>query len=305
MDHLLNLKVFARLVELRSFTRTAAQLGMAPASVTTHLAQLENHLGVRLVHRNTRKFSITEEGRLLYEAALVLIQDFQQIEDRFRNEGCTAHGLLRISVAPLTATRILIPALPGFLERYPDIKIELSVSTNFVDLVQEGLDCAIRAGTLPDSTLISRRLGFCRLSTVASPGYLAKHGEPASPEDIGRHTCIANLSPSTGRTREWVFEKDHVRQTLQVSGPLTFGAVEASVQAAALGMGIAQAVSLASVDLIRRGELKEILAEWSAVGPVVQLVYEKSRMPSARLRAFIEFAMEVFPPQLNDRTAHS
>src|SRR5689334_25290482 len=122
MDHLLNLKVFARLVELGSFTRAAAQLGMAPASVTTHLAQLENHLGVRLLHRNTRKVSITAEGHLLYEAALVMIQDFQQIEDRFRNAAGAVNGRLRITVPPVIATHILMPALPGFLERYPEIQ---------------------------------------------------------------------------------------------------------------------------------------------------------------------------------------
>jgi LysR family transcriptional regulator for bpeEF and oprC len=299
MDHLLNLRVFARVVELGSFSRAAAQLGMAPASVTTHVAQLESHLGIRLVHRNTRKFCITEEGALLYEAAAVVLQDFQQIEDRFRNAGSATHGKLRVSVSPLTATHILIPALPSFRERYPAIQLELGISTRFVDLVQEGVDCAIRAGTLPDSTLISRPLGYCRLTTVAAPDYLATQGEPAVPEDLKEHACIANLSPSTGRTREWVFEKDHTRKAMQVSGALTFGTIEASVQAAAMGLGITQAVSLAARDRIARGELKEILADWSAVGPAMQLVYEKSRMPSARLRAFIEFAVEVFPEQLN------
>ena len=127
MDHLLNLRVFARVVELGSFSRAAAQLGMAPASVTTHVAQLESHLGIRLVHRNTRKLSITEDGVLLYEAAAVVLQDFQQLEDRFRNAGSMTHGKLRVTVSPLTATHILIPGLPRFLERYPDIELELEL----------------------------------------------------------------------------------------------------------------------------------------------------------------------------------
>ena len=143
------------------------------------------------------------------------------------------------------------------------------------------------------------------MTTVAAPDYLITHGEPAVPEDLKEHACIANLSPSTGRTREWVFEKDHTHQAMLPSGSLTFGTVEASVQAARMGLGITQVVSLASRDLIARGELKEILADWSAVGPAMQLVYEKSRMPSARLRAFIEFTVELFAEKLSDPPGHN
>ena len=298
MDQFLNLRVFTRLVDSGSFARTATQLGLAPATATTHVAQLEAHLGVRLINRNTRKLSVTDEGRALYERATHILNELQDIEDQFAGAEAGVQGRLRVSVPPLTASQILIPALPEFLQRYPQIQLEIYTDMRFVDLVKDGVDCAIRIGTLPDSSLISRSLGFCSMATCASPEYLKQHGEPRVPEDLDRHTCITTFSTTTGRARDLVFEKNGQKKIVEGLGPLIFNSLEASVQASSMGLGIAQCIQLATRELVEQRKLQHILTDWTPRRQPIQVVYPRSRLITARVRAFIDFALEIFPPHL-------
>jgi LysR family transcriptional regulator for bpeEF and oprC len=298
MDRLLSYKVFLRVAELGSFGRAAHDLGMAAATISTHIAQLESHLGVTLVHRTTRSIKLSEEGRTFYERAARIIADMEQLEQSIAGGDQPPHGRLRVEVAPTTALQLVVPALPGFRQRYPEIRLEIGVNTRYVDLVQEGADCAIRVGHLPDSTLISRPLGFVRLRTYASPHYLAARGTPRTPEELSGHDCILLLSPSTGRPTEWQFEQAGERRSMAVHGPLACGTLEACAFSAALGLGITQIVSLAARDYVASGRLTAILTPWAAQGAPMQIVYPHSRVPSPRLRAFIEYFGATIPEVL-------
>jgi DNA-binding transcriptional LysR family regulator len=298
MDRLLSYKVFLRVVELGSFGRAAHDLGMAPATVSTHVAQLESHLGVTLLHRTTRSIGLSEEGRKFYERAARIVAEVDELEQSVGGADQPPHGRLRVEVAPTTALQLLVPALPGFRQRYPAIRLEIGINTRYVELVQEGADCAIRVGHLPDSTLISRPLGFTRLLTYASPDYLAARGTPRTPDELSEHDCILWLSPSTGRATEWVFEQGSERKSMEVNGPIACGTLEACALSAALGLGITQIVSLAARDYVANGRLKPILSQWAAQGAPIQVVYPHSRVPSPRLRAFIDYFGATIPEAL-------
>src|SRR6266581_934631 len=183
MDRLQSLKVFTRVVELKSFSRAANDLEMSNATVSSCIKQLEGRLGVTLVSRSTRQLRVTQEGNATYERAIQILHEVEEMEEELSTPGDEVRGTLRIDLPPTTALQILIPALPAFRRRYPGIRLEVSINPRFVDLIQLGIDCAIRIGTLADSSLVSRQLGVTRIMTAASPAYLAERGEPATPDE--------------------------------------------------------------------------------------------------------------------------
>jgi DNA-binding transcriptional LysR family regulator len=259
---------------------------------------LESYLGVTLLNRSTRQFRVTEEGGLIYQRGVRILNDIEEMEDAFLGPDTEIQGSLRIDVPPTTALHILIPALPAFRKQHPRIRLEINIDARFSDLIKDGIDCAIRVGKFADSKLATRQLGVTRMVTCASPAYLAEHAEPKTPAHLAEHPCILSLSPATGRRREWLFNIDGETRAMQMDGDITFGTVEGCVLACEIGMGITQTVTFAVREQLRLGKLKPILLPWSAVGPPIQLVYPSGRVVSRRLRAFIEFAVEVFTPTL-------
>jgi LysR family transcriptional regulator for bpeEF and oprC len=296
MDRLLSYRVFTRVVDHASFARAAQELGMSAATVSAHVAQLEAHLGVTLLNRTTRSVSLSDEGRDFYERVIRILAQVQEAEDAFSPADRPLQGRLRVDVSPTVAVHVLVPVLPGFRQRYPGLRVEISVNTRFIDLVQEGVDCAIRVGTLPDSTLVSRQLGVARWMTFAAPAYLAAHGEPQSAEELRRHRCILSISPMTGRAREWVFERGEQRITIEVTGDLACGTQEACTLSSALGMGVTQVLTYAAREHVAAGRLKPVLADWAAQGPPVQIVYPRSRVLPPRVRVFVDYLAEVIGP---------
>jgi len=293
MDRLLSYKVFTRVVDHASFARAAQELGMSAATVSAHVAQLETHLGVTLLNRTTRSVSLTDEGRNFYERVIRILAQVREAEDAFSTADRPLQGRLRIDVSPTVALNLLLPALPAFQKRYPGLRVEINVNTRFIDVVQEGLDCAIRVGNLPDSTLISHPLGVARWMTFASPDYLAAHGEPQAAEELHRHRCILSISPMTGRAREWVFERGDQRIAMDVSGDLACGSQDACALSSALGMGVTQVLAYAAREHVAAGRLKPVLADWAAQGPPVQVVYARSRVVPPRVRVFVDYLAEV------------
>jgi LysR family transcriptional regulator, regulator for bpeEF and oprC len=296
MDQLFCMRVFARVVEQGSFARAAEQFDIGRASATTAVAQLEKHLGVRLLHRTTRRLSLTDEGRAFYQGCLRMLEELAQAEDALAGARGKPRGLLRASVPNALIHQAFFPALPGFLARYPELSLELVVTDRSVNLVEEGIDCAVRAASLPDdSTLVARRITAVYWLTCASPGYLEAHGAPKSVAELERYSCIRFISPSTGRTTDWRFRNGNEDVSFTPRGNFGVTSLEAAVAGAAAGIGIAQVSDVLAMPELRSGALKPLLLEWAAPGPSVNVVYPSGRYLSAKVRAFTDFVAELYP----------
>jgi LysR family transcriptional regulator, regulator for bpeEF and oprC len=298
MDQLVCMRVFTSVVEHGSFARAAKDLDLGRPSVTTAVAQLEKRLGVRLLHRTTRRLSLTDEGRAFYAGCVRLLDELAEMEDSLSGGRLRARGRLRASMPNAFIPHEFFAALPGFLARHPQLSLELVLTDQTMNLVGEGIDCAVRAMDIPDdSTLIVRPISPVYRLTCASPGYLAAHGIPRSIEELERHNCIGFISPSTGRIADWGFEKDGERRTCAPRGNLGVTSLESAVAAAAAGAGIAQASHVLVMPLLRSGALQPLLIEWAAPGPPLAVVYPGSRYLTAKVRAFSNFVTEVFPEE--------
>lgn len=298
MDQLFCMRVFARVVEHGSFVRAAETLDIAKPSATTALAQLEKRLGVRLLHRTTRRLSLTEEGQVFYKACLRLLDELAEAEDALSGARLAPRGRLRVSVPNALIYQALFPALPRFMERYPELALELVVTDRAVNMVEEGIDCAVRAVPIADdATLVARRISLVHRVTCAAPRYLAARGTPHSIEELEAHNCIRFISPSIGRPTEWQFEKDGERRSFQPRGNFGVTSLEGAVAAAAAGIGIAQVSDLLAMPELRAGALKPMLLEWIAPGPPLTVVYPSNRYLTAKVKAFSDFVAEVFPAQ--------
>jgi LysR family transcriptional regulator for bpeEF and oprC len=294
MDQLSAMRVFARVAELGSFARAADALDMSRAMVTTRIAQLEARLGVRLLHRTTRRVGLTDDGRAYHERCLRILADIDETEEALGRGRTRPAGRLRVQ-APVALTRhFLIPALPRFLARHPELALEVRLANRVVDLVEEGLDCAIRLGAPAEPALVARRIAETRLATCAAPGYLARRGVPRAPDDLARHDCIAFLDLATGRPADWAFAQRGAQHARAPQGRLAFNSMEAAVEAAAAGLGVAQVLSSLAQGAVAAGRLVPVLVDWAAAGPPLYVAYPHHRHLSAKIRAFVDFAAEVF-----------
>lgn len=296
MDQLFCMRVFARVVEQGSFARAAEDLDLARPSATNAVAQLEKRLGVRLLHRTTRRLSLTDEGRAYYQGCLRMLDELAETEDALSGARLAPRGRLRASVPNAFIHHELFPALPRFLQRYPQLSVELVITDRAVNLVEEGIDCAVRAVFLPDdSTLVARAISEVYRVTCASPQYLEARGTPKSIAELEGHNCIRFISPSTGRTTDWQFQKGGEQLSFTPRGNFGVTALEGAVSAAAAGIGIAQVSDLLAMPDLRSGALQPLLLEWAAPGPRLTVVYPSNRYLSAKVRAFSDFIAEVFP----------
>jgi LysR family transcriptional regulator, regulator for bpeEF and oprC len=294
MDQLFCMRVFVRVVEHGSFARAAEDLDLARASATTAVARLEKRLGVRLLHRTTRRLSLTDEGRAFYQTCVRMLDELAEAEDALSGARHAPRGRLRASVPNAFVYSRFFTELPGFLARHPQLAVELVITDRAVNMVEEGIDCAVRAVPLADdSTLVARTIAPVRRITCAAPAYLRAHGRPRTLEELERHECIRFISPSTGRTTEWPFEKDGERRTFVPSGRLGVTSLEGAVAAAAAGAGIAQVSDVLAQRDLRSGALEALLLDWAAPGPSVCVVYPSNRYLSAKVRAFSDFVAEL------------
>jgi LysR family transcriptional regulator, regulator for bpeEF and oprC len=296
MDQLFCMRVFARVVEQGSFARAAEDLDIGRPTATEALAQLEKHLGVRLLHRTTRRLSLTDEGRAFYQSCVRMLDDLAEAEEALSGTRASPRGRLRASTPHSFIYHDFLPALPRFLERYPELNVELILTDRAVNLVEEGIDCAVRAVEVPDdSTLVARRIADWRWLTCASSRYLEQHGWPKAPEDFERHNCIRFISPSTGRVAPWRFRNGAEEMSFTPRGNLGVTSAEGAAAAAAMGIGVAQVSHVLALPGLRSGALEPLLVEWAVPGPPLQVVYPSNRYLGAKLRAFADFVIEVYP----------
>jgi len=294
MDRLQAMRVFARVAELGSFARAADALALSRARVSESIAALERALGARLVHRTTRQVALSDDGRAFYERVARILGDVDEAEAVVRRSRSVARGRLRIDMPMALARQFVVPALPGLLARHPQLELEIRLENRSVDLIQEGLDCAITYGAPTDTGLVAVRIGTTHLVTCASPTYLSRHPAPLTPRGLGSHNAIAFLSLPNARPADWRFEREGTPATHRPRGNLAFNSMEACVDAAQAGLGMTQVLSALAHGAIGAGSLRPVLLDWAAEGPSLYVAYPPNRQQSARIRAFVAFATEIF-----------
>ena len=296
MEQLFCMRVFARVVEQGSFVRAAEDLDVARPTVTIAVAKLEKRLGMRLLHRTTRSLSLTDEGRVFYEGCTRVLDNLAEVEDSLSKVRSSPRGRLRVSTPNALIHQAFITSLPRFLARHPELNLELVITDRAVNLVEEGIDCAVRAVSIPDdSTLVARHIANVYWLTCASPKYLSAYGAPRKIPDLEQHNCIRFISPSTGRVTDWRFDNGKEQVTLTPRGNLGVTSLEGAVAAAAAGVGIAQVSDVLAMPELRSGALRPLFVEWAVPAPGFKVVYPTSRYLTSKVRAFTEFVAEVYP----------
>ncbi len=292
MDQLAAIRVFTRVAERGSFAQAAKELDISRAAASAHVAGLEKHLGTRLLNRTTRKVSLTAEGSDYLQRTRRILDELADAEETIRGTRSKPQGRLRVDVPVSFGRYLLLPALPEFAMRYPDIELDLRLNDRVTDLVAERVDVALRVGALRQGGLVSRRVTQINLVTCASPSYLAEHGEPQTPDDLRSHRLLG-LSQPGGGSPEWNFPAPYTARRLKLHFAMQFNAVEAPTITAAAGLGIARVGDLIAAEYIARGELKLILKDYIMPGPQISLVYPSAGHQSAKVRVFSDFAADL------------
>jgi DNA-binding transcriptional LysR family regulator len=292
VDRLEAIDLFTRLVERGSFSAVARESGIGQPAVSKQIAALERYLGVQLVLRTSRSVVITDAGQAFYESSKPLMESFDALESSVGIRQQSPRGLIRLTTAPGHGRLCITPLLPEFFRRYPDVSIELSVSDRHVDLISQGIDLAIRHGSLADSSLTARKLSETDLVLVASSDYIANQGRPKRLTDLAKHECIVFTH---GREpRPWVFKSGGETVHLTPKGLIYTGDAEHIRAAVIGGMGLAQAPRWLVDDEIRAGNLKVLLPGLQPERLPIHLVYPAGRRVPARVKVLIEYLMSAF-----------
>ena len=289
MDRLQSMLYFVRVVTLKSFSRAAAELGVSAATVTTHVRQLEQALGVRLLDRNTRSLKLTEAGAIYVEHCRQVLGDIRHMETLLAPRGKALRVVLRADVPVVLGRRVIAPQLPAFLRRYPQITLQLSMENRSNDLIGRDWDCAIRIGELPDSSLVARRLGALRWITCAAPAYLVRAGEPRTPEDLARHNCLGFMPVGERTPLPWQFVRDGRTVHVAVRGNVIMDSLDPLLDAAAAGVGMVQVDASTARALLAEHRLQRVLADFEADGPPIMLIASGRRQMPPKVAAFGEF----------------
>lgn len=286
------MRVYTRVVERRSFTLAAGDLGLPRSTVTDAVKALEARLGVKLLERTTRTVRPTLDGEAYYRRCVALIAEVEDAEGAFG--GAKPRGLLRIDVQGTLARHFLLPSLPAFFAEYPDIELSTSETERWIDLVREGVDCVLRFGNLPDSDMIARRLVTLERLTAAAPVYLERFGTPTDPHALDGHRMIGLRSLTTGRLRPMEFMIGGNLHTVELPTQISVTGTESYLAAARLGFGLFQVPHFHAKEDLARGTLVQILPGCPPQPMPVSLLYPQNRQLSPRVRVFIDWATRLF-----------
>lgn len=289
MDRIDLFRIFTRVVECSSFTRAAATLGLPRSSVSAAVIELEDRVGARLLHRTTRQVSVTQDGTAFYERCLGLIADVEETEGLFRHTASKPSGRLKIDVPGRIGRLIIIPALPDFLEQYPEISVELGVTDRAVNLIEDSVDCVLRVGPLLDSGLIARSIGQLPLVNVASPLYLERHGTPQTPDELEGHWAVNYASPSTGRVEDWEWLENGTLHTRTMRSRVTANSAEAYIASCLAGLGLIQIPAYDVRPHLEAGALVEVLPDFPAEPMTMTILYPTRQHLSHRLHVFADW----------------
>jgi LysR family transcriptional regulator, regulator for bpeEF and oprC len=293
MDQLACMRSFVRVADLHSFTRAADALGLSRAVVSTHVAELERHLRCQLLHRTTRRVGLTSDGADYLARSQRILAELEEADDAMRRARLAPQGRLRVDVPVEFGRALLVPALPRFTARYPDLQLEVQFNDRVVDLIREEIDLVVRVGAVREPHLVARRVVTTRLLTCASPEYLREHGVPLLPADLRRHRLVGYLPTGTRRPHRWLFQRGSERQRLSLPFNIAFNSAEAEMRAAIRGAGIVQAMDLIVAEALALGRLQVVLPDWSAPGKAISVVCRAALRDSPRIRVFADFAAEL------------
>jgi LysR family transcriptional regulator, regulator for bpeEF and oprC len=288
MELLQAMQAFARVAELGSFTRAADELALSRAMVSTHVRRLEQHFGVKLLNRTTRKVAVTPAGADYVGHCRRVFAELAEAQESLRRGREQPTGRLRVDVPGSFGRHILLPALPEFLARYPGIEVELRFNERVVDLVKERVDLAVRGGKITDPNLVARPVAGSRWIFCASPAYLARSGRPQSVADLTRHSLVGSIAADTAQPRPWLFP-DGVRAPEELKFGVMINEMEAVMLAAANGAGIAQTLDLMAARALMQGELQIVLPDCTLPGPELSVVHTPAAQRLARVRVFSDF----------------
>jgi DNA-binding transcriptional LysR family regulator len=292
MDRFEAMRVFARVVERRSFTRAADDVGMPRSTVTDAVKQLEARLGVRLLERTTRQVRPTLDGEAYHRRCLALIADLEDAESAF--SGAKPKGMVRLEVQGTLARHFLLPNLASFFAQYPDIELSISEGERWVDVISEGIDCALRFGQLPDSDMIARQVVMLQRLTCATSDYLERHGKPSDPLDLDGHRMVGLRSLTTGRLRPMQFMIDGKLHEVPLPAIMSVTGTESYLATALLGFGLVQIPRFHGEKQLADGSLVEVLSRHPPPSVPVSLLYPRNRQLSPRVRVFIDWTMRAF-----------
>jgi DNA-binding transcriptional LysR family regulator len=293
MDRTETVAVFVEVAERGGFAEAARRLGRSPAAVTRAVAELEARLGVRLLNRTTRAVSVTEAGQRFLAGAKRVLADLDEIERAAAGEGTAPRGELRVTAPILFGRLHVLPIVIEFLGRFPDVSVALRLLDRPIDLVEEGLDVGVRIGALAESSAIASRVGTLRRIVVASPDYLARHGTPRTPAELGAQVGAHAVIAFAGMfgTERWVFHNDADEASVAIEPRLVVTTAEAALDAARAGFGLTRVLSYQAADDIGRGSLRRVLTEYEGGELPIHLLYPGGRHPPPKLRAFLDFTV--------------
>ncbi|MBL5932376.1 LysR family transcriptional regulator [Lelliottia amnigena] len=289
MDKIHAMQLFIRVAELESFSRAADTLGLPKGSVSRQIQALENLLGTQLLHRTTRRVSLTQDGMVYYERAKDLLANLDELDGLFQSDPTSISGRLRVDMPVAVARNLVIPKLPSFLQQYPGIELELSSSDRLVDVIREGFDCVVRVGTLKDSGLIARTLGKLSMINCASPDYLARFGYPENLDDLASHAVIHYAVNLGTRPQGFEFFNGDATVWVKTGGILTVNSTETYHAACLAGLGIIQVPRVGVREALRAKKMVEILPQYRAEPMPVSLIYPHRRNLSRRVHLFMEW----------------
>jgi len=295
MDRFDAMQAFARVVEAGSFTKAAETLHMSKTTVTQLVQQLEARLRVKLLNRTTRKVNVTADGAVYYERVLRLLADLDDAETSLSGASTLPRGRLRVDVPSPLASMILVPALPAFYVRYPDIQIDMGVSDRIVDIIDENVDCVVRGGELTDQSLMARRVGDLQLGVFAAPSYLARVGMPEHPRELedSHHRIVGFLWARTGKAVPYAM-RNHV-ESIQIQGHYVLAVDDGNAYLAAglAGLGVLWLPKYMSKTFEARGELVPLFENWILDPMPIYVAYPPNRHISIKLRVFIDWVVEL------------
>ena len=292
MDRLEAMRLFTRVVDRRSFTEAAHDLDIPRSTATQVIRQLENRLGVRLLQRTTRTVMPTLDGEAYYRRCLAILDDVEDAEGAF--SGAVPKGMLRVEVQGTIARHFLMPGLPRFFARYPDIEIAMSESDRWVDVVREGVDCVLRYGALPDSDLVARTVIALERITCAAPAYIERYGSPATPDDLAQHRAVGLRSLTSGALAPFEFVDTQGLKRIDVPAPFSVTGTESYLDGVRLGLGLAQMPVFHVERDLAEGRLRRVLPEHKVPSAPVSVLYPRSRQLSPRVRVFIDWIVQQF-----------
>jgi DNA-binding transcriptional LysR family regulator len=296
LDRITSMQVFVRVAALGSLSAAGRSLHLSQTMVTKHVAALESRLGVKLLHRSTRKLVLTEGGRNYLAACERILVEIEEAEASTSLDRIEPRGTLRLNVPLTFGFREIAPALAEFSRLHPALTVDLGLADRYVDLIEEGWDLAIRIGRLKDSSLVTRRLAPCRIMVCAAPSYLEAHGTPIVPEDLSRHNCLGYTLPSVLSATRWLFGREG-ETAVPVSGKLRANNGDALLAAAIAGQGVIYQPTFLVGDCLRDGSLVRVLPEFPVPEFGVHAVLASGRQAPAKVRAFVEFLARRFAPE--------